>query len=239
MEKKYPTTLENGIPSFKNLLVGKKAIEIGGPTPRFVPLGIYTAPSITDNVNYSQSTLWNKQKDRQAYAFAGKTNPGTTYICEGTNLGFIANEEYDVVFNSHVMEHMVNPLKGIFEWKRILKKGGIIICVLPWKQNTFDHRRPITSFDRILQFYKDDRPEGYVMDLLPEILETYDFSRDLPAGNIEQFTERCRHNDKNRALHVHVFDFPLIVECLEYASFRVLHTRLVSPFDQIVVALKE
>jgi ubiquinone/menaquinone biosynthesis C-methylase UbiE len=98
MERNYPTELENGIPSFKNLLVGKKAI-----------LPFYTP---------------------------------------------------------HVMEHMVNPLKAIFEWKRILKKGGIIICVLPWKQNTFDHRRPITSFDRILQFYKNDRPEGYGMDLL-------------------------------------------------------------------------
>ena len=239
MQRNYPTELEKEIPSFENLLVGKKAIEVGGPTPRFAPLGIYTAPSTTDNINYSESTLWNKQKDRQAYAFAGKTNQGITYISDGTKLGFIPDEEYDVVFNSHVMEHMVNPLKGIFEWKRILKKGGIIICVLPWKQNTFDHRRPITSFDRILQFYKEDRSEGYVMDLLPEILKTYDFARDLASGNVAQFTRRCRHNDKNRALHVHVFDFPLIVKCLEYASFRILHTHLVSPFDQIVVAQKE
>lgn len=235
----YPRQLDTILPSWSHLMQGKKALEIGGPSQRFVPMGIYTAPHTTDNINFSETTLWNEQTALQSYTFDGKTNQGTVFISDGTDLRFIEDATYDIVFNSHVMEHMVNPLKALFEWNRILKSGGLIICVLPWKETTFDHRRPITSFDRLLQFYHENRPEGYVMDLLPEILETYDLSRDLPAGNVHQFTERCRHNDKNRALHIHVFDFSLITQCLEFASFRILDMKLVSPFDQIVLAQKE
>jgi hypothetical protein len=76
------------------------------------------------------------------------------------------------------------------------------------------------------------------MDLLPDILKNYDLTRDPGAGTQEQFIERCKLQYINRALHVHVFDFDLIDECLEFSGFQVLDKQLVRPYHQIVLAKK-
>jgi hypothetical protein len=68
-----------------------------------------------------------------------------------------------------------------------LKDDGICILILPWKEGTFDHRRPISSFTKLLENYVTNRDERYIDDYLPEIKEFYDLSRDKPAGNMEQF----------------------------------------------------
>jgi hypothetical protein len=71
----------------------------------------------------------------------------------------------------------------------------------------------------------------------PELLEQYDFVRDAPAVNKEFFTQRCRDNKNNRMLHIHVFDFELIEECLLFCGFKPVYSQL---FDmhQIVCGRK-
>jgi predicted SAM-dependent methyltransferase len=42
----------------------------------------------------------------------------------------VQNENYDTVYNSHLLEHLDNPVLAISNWMRILKKEGhIVICV--------------------------------------------------------------------------------------------------------------
>ncbi len=236
---KNPITAIHEFKSYATYLKGKKGLEIGGPSIDFFPLDVYSVPESVDNINFSEVTLWNRQQNNTPYIFQGKQCPGQVYICDGVDLkGVIKDEEYDFVFASHTLEHIVNPLRALKEWNRVLKRDGLILLVLPWKIGTFDHKRPISKMSQLVDFYNSGRGEDYVMDLLPEILETYDLSRDGGAGTREQFIERCKYQNQNRALHVHVFDFDLLDECLEFIGFKVLDKQLVFPYHQIVLAKK-
>jgi SAM-dependent methyltransferase len=217
-------------------LKDKKGLEVGGPSPSFFPLGIYTFPRWLDNVNFGEYTLWGNQTNNSPYIFPGKSILGKQIICDGVDLTLLEDKSYDFIFASHVLEHMVNPLKAIKNWKRVVKDNGFLIIVVPWKENTFDRYRPITSFDRLLEYFNNDRREDYVMDLLPEILETYDFSMDPGAGGRDNFIERCRNQYHNRALHVHVFDFDLITQCLNFFELDVVDKQLVLDCHQIILA---
>jgi SAM-dependent methyltransferase len=227
--------------TFKNyseLFNDKEGLELGGPTYFFYPSGIYTAPKKLDNVVFSESTLWNKTQKNADYVFEGKTTPGKVYIADIVDLLDIREKSYDFVFASHILEHVVNPLKGLREITRVLKDDGICILILPWKEATFDHRRPISKFSKLVENYKNNRNEGYIDDYLPEIKEFYDLSRDIPAGTMENFLERCKKQYENRALHVHVFDFDLIKECFAFFNYKIIDTQLVHPYHQIVVGQK-
>ena len=50
----------------------------------------------------------------------------------------------------------------------------------------FDHKRNISLFSIILKQYEKNVGEDD-LSTLPEILEKHDLTRDLPAGNFEQF----------------------------------------------------
>ena len=179
--------LKESFNNYYDLLHNKEGLEIGGPSTFFHPSGIYTTPKKIDNVIFSESTLWNNTKDGDDYSFDGKQSPGKVFISDIVDLSIFEDKTYDFVFASHVLEHVVNPLKGLKEITRILKDDGICILILPWKEGTFDHRRPISSFSKLLENYVTNRDERYIDDYLPEIKEFYDLSRDKPAGNMEQF----------------------------------------------------
>lgn len=230
--------LVDNIKNFSNFLKDKEGLEIGGPSIYLYPSGIYTAPSKLDNVVFSENTLWNNTVNNTDYTFNGKTTPGKVIISDIVNLEKIKNKSYDFIVASHILEHVVNPLKGISEITRILKDDGICILVLPWKEGTFDHKRPISSFSKLLDNYNKNRDETYIDDYLPEIKEFYDISRDPGVVSMEHFLERCKNNYNNRALHVHVFDFDLIIQCLEYFNYKIIDTQLVKPYHQIVIGQK-
>lgn len=240
--KNYLIDLDNKLSDtfkdYSELLTNKEGLEIGGPSVFFHSSGIYTAPNKLDNVIFAESTLWNITKNQTDYIFNGKTIPGKVYISDIVDLNIIKEKSYDFVFASHILEHVVNPLKGLSEITRVLKDDGICILILPWKEATFDHKRPNSCFSKLLDNYNNNRDENNIDDYLPEIKEFYDLSRDKPAGTMDQFLDRCKKHYENRALHVHVFDFELIIKCLKYFNYNIIDTQFVKPYHQIVVGQK-
>jgi SAM-dependent methyltransferase len=59
---------------------------------------------------------------------------------------------FDVVYNKSLMEHLWNPDEFLHEAHRILKPGGLLLCLVPdWESNykiyfdDFTHRTPFTK----------------------------------------------------------------------------------------------
>jgi Methyltransferase domain len=59
------------------------------------------------------------------------------------------------VATSHVLEHVANPLAALSEWFRVLRHGGIVYMVIPDFSKTFDHGRPLTTKEHMLEDFRN------------------------------------------------------------------------------------
>jgi SAM-dependent methyltransferase len=82
----------------------------------------------------------------------GQMHPGDAHDLRP--LG-VEDASYDLVFASHVLEHLRDPLRALREWDRVLVPGGRIMLVLPWRQGTYDHRRAPATLARLAERFVD------------------------------------------------------------------------------------
>ena len=205
--------------SWKAFFINKQGLEIGGPSALFNDAGylpIYNIVKSLDGVNFSNSTLWEgKLQEGNHFRFANRV--GFQYIAEGSSMFAIKDSSYDFIISSNNLEHIANPIKAVFEWKRIIKENGILLIILPNKKSNFDHKRPYTTFDHLLSDYQNNVGETDATHL-QEILALHDLKMDPQAGSFEDFKNRCVNNYKHRGMHHHIFDGNLINEMLHYCG---------------------
>ena len=230
--------------SFKNckeLTANKVGLEIGGPSKLFSKKGLmplYPYIKTLDNCNFSSQTVWEGQiEDGYTYKFDDSKSLGYQYVIDTTDLNKIASNKYDFILSSHVIEHIANPIKALFEWIRILKNEGILLIVLPHKDGTFDHKRNVTPFMHLIEDYNNQTDETDLTHL-DEILKFHDLSRDSGVGSFNQFKIRSLNNIENRCLHHHVFNTQLAIKLIDYLKLQILKIETVYPNHIIIVAQK-
>lgn len=217
-------------------LAGKRGLEIGGPSPffgrnRLVP--VYDRCRQIDNCDFSDQTLWSNAAEKRGFqAVFGKR-----YIADACDLRVVSDAQYDFVVASHVLEHIANPLRALNEWKRVLKPGGALLILVPDRRNTFDHRRPFTTFEHIeADFLANTREDD--LTHLDEIVSLHDRSLDPGAGSREQFLVRCLRNVEVRAMHHHVFSSEVLAAMFARLSMYVLSISVERPEHIIGFARK-
>ena len=159
------------------------------------------------------------------------------YILEATDLSAIAAERYDFVLSSHMLEHCANPLRALREWMRIITVGGAVVLVVPHKEGTFDHRRPVTTLAHLIEDERNNTTERD-MTHLPEILALHDPTHDPFSGDFETFKARCERGFETRALHHHVFDTGLVVAMVDWVGLQIVAVEPVTPCHIFLVARK-
>ena len=92
---------------------------------------------------------------------------------DATDLNKIPDLSYEFILSSNCLEHVANPIKALKEWVRVLKGDSLILLVLPSKEYTFDHNRPITKFKHLIEDYNNDTKESDLTHL-DEILKSHD-----------------------------------------------------------------
>ena len=65
----------------------------------------------------------------------------------------IIDEQFDLVFSSHSIEHQMNLVKHLQDVERILNDGGLFVLVIPDKRYCFDHYRQETTITEVLDRY--------------------------------------------------------------------------------------
>ncbi|MBW4029814.1 MAG: methyltransferase domain-containing protein [Acidobacteria bacterium] len=216
--KKHPD-----LDMYQAALKGKRGIEVGGPSFLFMTmLPLYQIVAQLDGANFSNDTLWEgRLQDGGKYNYF-RDRSGTQFVAEATSLAQIESESYDFVISSNCLEHVANPKKAIEEWKRVIKNGGYLVVVVPRKEGSFDHRRPVTTLAHLNDDFRNDVREDD-MTHLDEILELHDLSKDWPAGTPDEFKSRSLKNFNNRALHHHVFDKGLLNDILRESGLNVVN----------------
>lgn len=230
------------LPRVAALVGGKSGLEVGGPSEVFQGrrgiLPLYPVVGSLDNCNFAASTVWQAAHVEGAtFVFEPGRAPGRQFIAEASDLSAIPSARYDFVLSSHALEHCANGLKALGEWLRVLKEGGALVLLLPHREGTFDHRRPITP----LEHFEADVRAGVGEDDMThhdEILALHDLSLDPGGGTPEQFRERSARNLENRCFHHHVFDTGSALRLLDHAGVQLLAVETMAPFHIIAVARK-
>lgn len=91
------------------------------------------------------------------YAFAGlrctrSRHPDARLSCaDGAKLPF-ADASFDAITAQHIIEHMVDPISTLAEWRRVLCPGGRVVLVTPnsgfCDTSIFDDPTHVRLFDR-------------------------------------------------------------------------------------------
>jgi len=76
---------------------------------------------------------------------AGKTKY-KIFLNDMHDLTFIKNNEFDIIYSSHTLEHAYNPLKLVEEFYRILKPNGWLFVILPYPDIKSDNSIHVGKF---------------------------------------------------------------------------------------------
>lgn len=239
-DKVFKTKLSN-FNDLKFLFEDKEGIEIGGPSPFFSKNGfvpLYGLAKGIDGCNFSSNTVWEGEiKEGNTYQY-GDEKTGHQFICEGADVEIIPKNHYDFVLSCNNLEHIANPLKAVSNWLNLLKNDGAIVLVLPRKESNFDHKRPVTKFQHLLEDYNAKIGEDDLTHL-PDILELHDIELDPPLnGSKENLKNRGQDNLNNRCLHHHVFDLALLEEICNFFHLEVV-AKESKTTDHVIIARKK
>jgi SAM-dependent methyltransferase len=227
----------------KSKFENKIALEIGGPSALFRNTNIfpiYDSLLNVDGCNFSTNTIW-EGKIKGGVNNYSYTNfkSGTQFVNEGSDLNTISNNQYDLILSCHSLEHIANPIKALKEWMRVLKPNGYILIILPNPIYTFDHKRPISKLDHLINDYLNEIDERD-LTCLEEIIEFHDMQRDPSGPNtFLELKERSMKNYENRCLHHHVFNMELIKEIFEYLNIKIIEQEFIRPCNLITLGQKK
>jgi SAM-dependent methyltransferase len=239
--RRIRTPHAQSFPKCRELVRDGTGVEMGGPSPIFSWGGlipIYPLAKRMDNVNFARKTIWeDTTREGDSFHFHSRKAPGQQFIAEGAELSVIPSGKYDFVLSSHMLEHTANPLRALAEWKRLLKPGRALILVVPARDGTFDHRRPITTMAHLVEDFEKSMGEGDLTHLA-EVLQLHDLSKDPGATDAGMFRERAERNPEVRSMHHHVFDTHLAVDAVLHAGFEPITVEPLGPYHIVVLARK-
>lgn len=108
-----------------------------------------------------------------------------------------------------------------------MHSGGAIILVIPHGPHTFDHRRPLTSLEHILEDWRRDVGEEDKTHV-EEMFRLHDFS--LSPMTPESLRAALDDSFRSRCVHHHVFDETNCRAMLEASGLNVFSVEFVVPF---------
>jgi predicted SAM-dependent methyltransferase len=76
-------------------------------------------------------------------------------IGDAQNLSVLADESVDFVIANHLLEHLEDPISGLREMLRVIRRGGVLYMALPDPRATFDVDRELTSVDHVLDEFRN------------------------------------------------------------------------------------
>jgi SAM-dependent methyltransferase len=204
-----------GFRSLQREFTSKRGLEIGGPSAVFMRFNrwpIYQLDCRLDNLDYAAATIWTGSQQ----GIVTSSRFEHQFIGEATNPG----ELETFLLSSHVLEHTANPLKALNTWKTLVKPGGLIMVVVPHREATFDHRRPVTVDDHIVHDFETNVGEDDQTHF-DEVLRLDDLSRHPEPLDHDALLVRTTQNLQHRSIHHHVFDTELVLRLLDLAGLRI------------------
>lgn len=105
------------------------------------------------------------------YVTADLLNPRAMVTMDVTNIQY-PNHSFDVIYCSHVLEHVVDDRRAMREFRRVMKPGGWAILVVPiTAERTFEDPSVIDPAERLRVFGQEDHVRRYGPDYVDRLRE--------------------------------------------------------------------
>ncbi|MEK6737487.1 MAG: methyltransferase domain-containing protein [Planctomycetota bacterium] len=106
-----------------------------------------------------------------------------------TNIEY-PDQSFDVVYCSHVLEHVQNDKKALKEFFRVLKNNGWAILLVPiTAEKTFEDDSIITPLERLAAFGQEDHVRMYGKDYIDRLREAGFHVKVTKVGDLAQNEE--------------------------------------------------
>lgn len=123
-----------------------------------------------------------REKLGDGYLTADLHNPRAMVKMDITDIQY-PDESFDVIYCSHVLEHVPNDLQAMRELRRVLKKDGWAILLVPISADKTYEDPSITSpAERLVHFGQSDHVRKYGPDYLDRLAEA-GFNVDVSSPN--------------------------------------------------------
>jgi SAM-dependent methyltransferase len=112
-----------------------------------------------------------KERLGDKYLTADLANPCAMIKIDITNIKY-ADESFDVIYCSHVLEHVQDDKKAMREFYRVLKRKGWAILLVPiTAEKTFEDPSIVEPQDRLRVFGEKDHVRNYGPDYVDRLRE--------------------------------------------------------------------
>lgn len=128
-------------------------------------------------------------------------------ICQKVNMEDIPYDDYrfDIIYNSHVLEHVPDDIKAMKELYRVLKKEGICIISVPMSKSPKTLEEPQYNSPELREKYygQEDHLRRYGLDF-KERLESVGFKVDeiKPIDVVDNILEKKLYGLSNSSIFV-------------------------------------
>jgi len=194
--------IDNLIPIVKD----KKVLEVGGPS--ILLNSLYQHVKSLDLLNHKESieyfSMGNIPNNLNNIFYGDIVNDKT----------FIENnlfEKFDLIVTSHVLEHIANPILALKNLKKCLVPNGIVLTIVPNKNECWDRVRDYTSWNHIIEDYNNNVSESDMTHI-----------HESSCMNRPNYYEDIGDHNNPRIIHHHTFNVKTLSKTHEYVELKTI-----------------
>ena len=163
-------------------------------------------------VDYVDTLPAAELKRRYADELADPDAVAVDVVSDAHTLEAVEDGSADFLIANQVLEHLENPLLALENFLRVVRRGGYVFLTIPDKRFTFDAGRPVTTFEHLLDDYRQG-PERSREEHYREFVELAEkVAEEDRARRVDKLM-----NELRRPVHFHVWDATAMLELLRRA----------------------
>jgi len=159
---------------------------------------------------------WTAQQSGELFpqlaAEAAFVEPDVVADFNTDRLGPIPECSQDFVIASHVLEHLAEPIGFLDEIHRVLRPGGVVLILLPDRNQTKDRGRSPTTISHLVAEYEaraNEVSESHLVEWLQHRGKPFGSTRDEQLQTLERY--------RKRSIHVHCWNAPEFLAVIMWA----------------------
>jgi len=129
---------------------------------------------------------------------AGEPLAPVEVLGSAEDLSAIGDSTQDFVIANHLLEHLEDPIRGLSEFHRVLRPGGVLYMALPDQRQTFDRDRELTTVEHLV----DEHRTGCEKNRWSHYL---DWARNVDKQGAGSEAHARRLMEQGYSIHFHVW----------------------------------